>query len=266
MNRSELLAFLESIGQSPKKGLSQNFLIDENIVRKIVRLAEVQAGDRVLEIGPGPGALTQELLAAGAEVLAVEKDRVLAQHLQRFQTPDERLRVECADVLKFVIPQGHWKVVANLPYNITTPILEKLVGRAERFESITVMVQREVAERIRAKPRTKAFGSLTLFLQFHAVVHGAFGVTPGCFYPPPKVHSTVIRLDPRMPPAVDEAKLFGLIHRAYQQRRKMLTSSLREVRGVTEALETVGITAKARPEELSLEQWIALLKELKEVL
>ena len=262
MNRSELLAFLESIGASPKKGLGQNFLIDDNIVRKIVRLAEVGPGDRVLEIGPGPGALTQKLLAAGAEVLAVEKDRVLAKHLGRLQTPDQRLRVECADVLKFALPEGRWKVVANLPYNITTPILEKLVERAERLESITVMVQREVAERIRAKPGTKAFGSLTLFLQFHAVVHDAFGVTPGCFYPPPKVHSTVIRLDPRVPPEVDEARLFGLIHRAYQQRRKMITSSLREVGGVTEALEAVGLVVTARPEELSLEQWIALSKEL----
>ncbi len=266
MTRSELLQFLEQIGAFPKKGLSQNFLVDQNIVRKIVELAEVKNGDSVLEIGPGPGALTEALLAAGARVLAVEKDHLFAKHLLRFQTADERLQVECADVLKFPFEQltsGRWKVVANLPYNITTPILEKLVGSASRFESFTLMMQKEVADRIQAKPSTKAFGSLTLFLQFHTRVHGAFAVAPTCFYPAPSVHSTVLRLNTRTPPAVDETQLFALIHRAFQQRRKMLTSSLREIgKEVAEALVSIGVVRTARPEELSLEQWISFAKKL----
>lgn len=146
------------------------------------------------------------------------------------------------------------KVVANLPYHITTPILEKLF--ASSFSSIVVMVQKEVAERMRAKPSTKAFGSLTLFVEFHAKIASAFNVPAGCFYPQPKVDSTVIRLDARETPTVSP---FHLVHPAFQHRRKMLTGTLpfpKEV--VRQALIEIGARPDARPEMLSLDQWIAL--------
>ncbi|MDE3045610.1 MAG: ribosomal RNA small subunit methyltransferase A [Verrucomicrobiota bacterium] len=257
MNQTELLRFLEEIGARPKKRLSQNFLIDGNIVRKIVQLAEVQPGDQVLEIGPGPGALTEELLARGASVLAVEKDPLFARHLERFQTPDKRLEVHCDDILRYELPHTRYKVVANLPYHITTPILEKLFECP--FHSITIMIQKEVADRIRAKPSTKEFGSLTLFLQFYSTLHSSFTVSASCFYPRPSVDSTVLRLNSRPLPDIDPNQLFPLIRKAYQQRRKTLVSSLRSLYpNLSSTLEALHLSTKARPEELTLEQWISL--------
>ncbi|MGH2612339.1 MAG: ribosomal RNA small subunit methyltransferase A, partial [Rhabdochlamydiaceae bacterium] len=145
------------------KFLSQNFLIDGNIVRKIVKFAEVKKGDSILEIGPGPGALTEELLAQGASVIAVEKDRKFAAALHRLQTADQRLQIFENDVLKWN-PTSHLnfktKLIANLPYNITTPILTHFLPQRKFFQSLTVMVQREVGERVIAKPGSKAYGSL----------------------------------------------------------------------------------------------------------
>ena len=255
MNRTELLSFLESIEARPKKSLSQNFLIDGNIIRKIVKLADVKPGDRVLEIGPGPGALTQELLANGATVLAVEKDTLFAHHLLRFQTPDNRLEVHATDFLTFELPLKPYKVVANLPYHITSPILEKLCLHS--FTSMTIMVQKEVADRIKAKPSTKEFGSLTLFLQFYSTLHSSFTVSASCFYPRPTIDSTVLRLDARRPPSIDPCYLFPIIRKAYQQRRKTLASTLRALHpSIASLLESMNLSPKARPEELSLEQWV----------
>ncbi len=266
MNLTELLSFLDEIGARPNKGLSQNFLIDPEILQKIVILADIQPGDSVLEVGPGPGALTQELLKAGANVLGIEKDRLFADHLSRLQTPDRRLSIERTDFLDYPLdslPPKPWKVVANLPYNITTPILEKLCLEAPHFTSFTIMVQKEVAERMKAKPKTKAFGSLTLFLQFYTRFHGSFLVSRNSFYPAPTVDSTVIRLDTRTPPDIDPARLFPFIRKAYQQRRKMLTSSLRDISPhIATYLTELGLSPKARPEELSLDEWIAFVKKL----
>ena len=263
MNKSELLAFLHEIGARPQKRLSQNFLIDNNILAKIIALADVHRDERILEVGPGPGALTQKLLAAGARVTAVEKDACFAKHLLRLQTEDLRLEVFSDDFLKWDIPVllPPWKVVANLPYNITTPILEKLCQDRRVVSSLTIMVQKEVADRIRAKPGTKAFGSLTLFLQFYCDCTGAFPVSASSFYPEPKVSSTVLRLDLKKPPDVDPEAFFFMIHKAYQQRRKMVAVSLRSYfPGIKESLEALSLSAKVRPEELSLEQWIALYR------
>ncbi len=244
----------------PKKSLSQNFLIDANIVRKIVLLAEVAPGDAVLEIGPGPGALTAALLTAGARVFAIEIDRTLAQELHRLQ--NGRLNIYESDFLKFPMDRlpKNIKVVANLPYHITTPILEKLF--ASSFSSIVVMVQKEVARRMQAKAGTKEFGSLTLFVEFHSQVMGSFDVSANCFYPKPKVDSTVIRLDAREIPTVNP---FPLVRPAFQHRRKMLTSALpypKEV--VRQALSAIGVRVDARPEMLPLSQWIALTERLRE--
>lgn len=261
MTCAELIPFLKKIGAEPKKGLSQTFLIDPATVGKIVQTAEIQEGDAVLEIGPGPGALTQALLEKGARVYAVELDSVLAKELDRFQ--NGRLRVFETDILKFPmaqLPPGI-KIVANLPYHITTPILEKIF--AIPFSSATIMVQKEVADRMLSEGGSKVFGSLSLFVQFYSTIQSSFIVPASCFYPQPKVDSAVIRLNRRTPPDVDPAPFFNLVHKAFQQRRKMMTSSLGLPKDkVREALIAIGIRPDARPENLSLEKWVELIPNL----
>lgn len=259
---SELIPFLKSVETRPKKGLSQNFLVDAKIVEKIVNLAEVKPGDIVLEIGPGPGALTKALLERGARLFAVEMDPVFAKELERFQ--NGQLQVFLADFLKFPIERlpKNFKVVANLPYHITTPILEKLF--ASSFSSITIMVQKEVAERMKAQEGSKVFGSLSLFVQYYTKVLSSFDVPPTCFYPQPNVDSTVIRLDAAPLPDIEPEFFFSLVHKAFQQRRKMITSSLslpkEQIRG---ALEEVKARIDARPETLSFNQWVQFAKKIK---
>ena len=168
---TELMAFLGSLGINPKKALSQNVLIDGNIIRKIVQTANVQPQDTVLEIGPGPGSLTEALLDAGANVIAVEKDQTLAKALERFNQGS--LKVFEQDILEFSfsdhLPKENskkTKVIANLPYHLTTPILVFLIQENHYFSSLTLMVQEEVARRFTAKPGTKDYSSFTLFLNF----------------------------------------------------------------------------------------------------
>jgi len=262
MNKSELLAFLHQIDASPRKWLSQNFLIDKNIIAKIVEIADVQAKDKILEIGPGTGAITQHLLDAGAHVLAIEKDTLFADHLDRLQTPDHRLEVISTDFLKFPLDSigSGWKVVANIPYKITAPILELLCTHSEQFQSFTLVVQKEVTDRIKAKPKTKECGSLTIFLQFYTTFQTILPIPSTCFYPEPSVESTAVHLLSRKPPSdIDPDCFFALVRKAFQQRRKMLTSSLRNSHPeLKQHLEEIGISSKARPEELSFEDWIRL--------
>ncbi len=263
MNKSDLLLFLEKIGASPLKSLSQNFLIDKNIIQKLVSLAAIKPGDLVLEIGSGPGAITEELLTVGAKVVAVEKDRLFSAHL----TPHPNLEVFSCDILKFsfdTLQGGPWKVVSNLPFHITAPIFEKLFDDAERFESFTLIVQKEVVDRIKAQPGTKQYGSLTIFLQYYTEILSTFPIPASCFYPKPAVDSAGIYLIPRKTkPRVPPEKFFPVLHKAFQQRRKMLSTSLKELYPKTaEALEAIGLNPKARPEELALNDWIRLIERL----
>jgi 16S rRNA (adenine1518-N6/adenine1519-N6)-dimethyltransferase len=259
---SHLLPFLESIGVRPKKSLSQNFLIDPNIVRKTVLLADIQPGDQVLEIGPGPGALTAELLERGAFVTAIEKDSVFARELERFQ--NGKLTVIEADILTLnwaLLGRGPWKVIGNLPYSITTPILERICEGS--FISFTFMVQKELAERLIAKPGCKQCGSISVFVQSHGEIKGSFPVSRTCFYPSPTVDSTVLSLT--FYQEKDPKEFFTFVRTAFQQRRKMITSSLKKLfpqDKIRSALELAKASITARPETLSLEQWRALFKEM----
>jgi 16S rRNA (adenine1518-N6/adenine1519-N6)-dimethyltransferase len=269
---SELRLFLDQLGISPKKGLSQNFLIDGNIIRKIVAVSEVHPEDTILEVGPGPGSLTQALLETGARVLAVEKDEVLAQALQRLQTPTQQLTVFCHDILTFPLqeelrhltPQGQKaKVIANLPYHLTTPILIQLSPLRELFSSLTVMVQEEVARRMTAQPGMADYGSLTIFLRFYTHPHYAFTVSRNCFYPAPKVNSAIVVLKLREPPLTGEdvTTFFQLTRTAFEHRRKMLRASLKTLfpsQSIENALEAMGQNPLARPETLSLEEFLKL--------
>lgn len=270
---STLRAFLEEIDASPKKSLSQNFLIDGNIIRKIAALAHVQPGDFVLEIGPGPGVLTEELLARGAHVLAVEKDRKFASALHRLQTQDQRLTVIEGDILEqdlSKVLKPRTKLVANLPYQITTPILTAFLPKKVFFESITVMVQKEVAARFTALPSTSDYSSITVFVQFYSDPHYGFTVEPTCFYPPPRVKSAVVKftLKDHLPPAYSgssEEAFFAMTRRAFQQRRKMIRSSLKLVydqESIDRGLEKIGKGLQVRPENLSLADFLILSHEI----
>lgn len=261
---TELRAFLDSIGAAPKKSLSQNFLIDGNIIKKIGALAELKPGDSVLEIGPGPGALTEELLEIGCRVIAVEKDRAFAAALPRLGN----VEVICDDVLNFdfeSLPEGT-KVVANIPYNLTSPIIEKCL-HSKRIQTAVLMVQKELGERILAKGGTREFSSLSLFVQFHAIATFGFLVHAGSFYPRPSIDSVVIRLDfHNRFPDIDQKAFEKVARSAFQERRKTLSKSLRELypaEKVQMALESLGLNPKARPEELSLEEWVAFFRALR---
>jgi len=246
-----LLSFLRQIDAKPLRALSQNFLIDANIVRKIADQVGAAPGNTILEIGPGPGALTEELLKRGAQVIAIEKDSRFARALSRLQI-ENRLTVIEADVLDFDFMQlpASLKVAANLPYHITTPILEKLCAHRKLFSSAHLMVQKEVAERMTAQPGSKEISSLTLFLQLYAEVSMALKVSRNCFYPAPKVDSSVIQLLFHEPPLENPEELLHWIRRAYQQRRKMLRSTL----------NLKGPAASLRPEVLSLKDWVTLFQ------
>lgn len=269
---SELRLFLNELGIYPKKGLSQNFLIDGNIIRKIVAAADVQSDDVILEIGPGPGSLTQALLETGAHIVAVEKDEILAKTLDRLQTPSQQLSIFCHDILTFplekeissLLKKGQKaKVIANLPYHLTTPILAQLIPLRELFSSLTIMVQDEVARRLTAQPGTPEYSSFTVFLHFYTNPKYAFTVSHNCFYPAPKVNSAIVNLQLREPPLNKEEAIsfFQLTRTAFEHRRKMLRASLKQLfspQKVEEALAAIGQNPLARPEILSLEDFLQL--------
>lgn len=272
---SELLQFLKDEGIRAKKSLSQNFLIDGNIIRKIIKAAEVEKEEIVIEIGPGPGALTQALLETGAQVIAIEKDTAFAQALSRLQTTDERLQVIQDDFLKFPLEAflqelqlkgKKIKVVANLPYHITTPVLVRLIPLYPLVHSLTLMVQKEVATRFVAQKGTSDYSSFTIFLQFFSTPRYCFTVEPTCFYPRPSVRSAVVQLILKQPPPIaDINAFFQLTRTAFQQRRKMLRSSLRSLypaQNIEQGLAEQGLNPQARPEELSLDQFIKLFSSL----
>ena len=257
---------LAKLGVTAKKSLSQNFLIDQNIIEKLC--ADIQKGDIVLEIGPGPGAITEKLLQKGAHVIAIEKDKCLAKRLSDLK--DERLEVICADVLDYSLenlPKG-CKIVASLPYQITTPILEKFIRHHERIKSITVIVQKEVGKRMTAEKNTPEYGSLRLFIEAYSTAYYRFTVKPASFLPAPKVHSciTYLELHP-FPFPFSEKDFFKLTRSAFGKKRKMLRASLKDLyppSKVEEALASMSLKPTTRPSELSLEEFASLFRALEE--
>lgn len=274
-NPKELQKFLTENGLIAKKSASQNFLIDGNIIHKIILEADLFKEDFVIEIGPGPGALTEALLETDCEVLAIEKDERLASLLERFSTEENRLTIFTCDFLEFPLedflknklpPGKKAKVVANLPYHITTPILEKLIPLHFLISDLIVMVQKEVAARFIAKVGSKDYSSFTIFLQFFSRVKYCFTIEPSCFSPKPTVQSAVIHLQLTPPPPIQSAEnFFKLTRTAFGKRRKMMRASLKEIYPpslVEASLEKMNLNPQIRPEELSLNQFIELYKTL----
>lgn len=254
---------LRKSGIRAKKSLSQNFLIDQNILDKIVVAASLKEGDTILEIGPGPGALTEKLLANGAHVIAIEKDQALAEKLMQWKHP--RLKIICGDALDFpyeTLPSP-LKCIANLPYQITTPLLAKLVKLHPQISDLTVMVQKEVGERMTASKRTPEYGSFTVFLAAYAQTKYCFTVKPNSFYPPPSVYSCIVHLD--LFPCKVPDEFFTLTRTAFQKRRKMLRNSVKELypdQNIEEILQLLGHLPTTRPEELSFEEFYSLFQKL----
>lgn len=248
------------------KGLGQNFLIDAEIVRQIVAAAEVKADDEILEIGPGIGTLTQGLLEAGAHVTAIELDKKLPAVLRETLAGYENFRLVEGDVLKINLAElmpRPFKVVANLPYYITTQILLTLLEKNLPVIKIVTMVQREVAERMTAAPGSKIYGALSVAVQFRSEARVAFEVPPKSFLPPPEVTSAVVVCDVRKPPfEVNEEFFVKVVRAAFSQRRKTLLNSLAGAgfsrEKILSALERSEIDGTRRAETLSLEEFARL--------
>ena len=253
-----------------KKGYGQHFLSDPRILGRIVAGAGVQPGERVLEIGPGPGALTRTLLGAGALVWAVEADPRMVEHLEAETLPGLRLIAGDALGLDYRALAGEaggpFRLVANLPYNISGPLLALLLRQREAFVSLTLMLQKEVADRLLAPAGGRTRGRLSVLAQCFCELRPLLRVPPGAFRPPPKVDSAVVRLDPRgAPPAPlrDEETLWRVVRHGFGQRRKMLRNTLRGIcPDPLLLLAAAGLTGTERPEALTVEQWISLANAL----
>lgn len=278
------IAILQKYQFHFQKKFGQNFLIDTSVLERIIAAAGIGPEDCVLEIGPGIGTMTQYLAETAGSVIAVEIDKALIPILEETLALYENITVIQGDILKLDIKElaekyaggKKLKVVANLPYYITTPIIMGLFEKDIPLSGITVMVQKEVAERMQAKPGTKDYGALSLAVQYYAEPRIAANVPPNCFMPRPTVGSAVIHLKHREIPPVkveDEKFMFDLIRAAFNQRRKMLPNALMGAgipgltkENITESLSKIGIPETIRGEKLSLQEFAMLSDLLKNIL
>jgi 16S rRNA (adenine1518-N6/adenine1519-N6)-dimethyltransferase len=262
-------ALLTEHGLRPSRALGQNFLADPNTARRIVRLAGVEPGDRVLEIGAGLGSLTLALLERDARVLALERDRKLQGVLEQVVAGRGDARVVTGDALDIdfaaMLGTGTWRCVSNLPYNAATPVIVRLLEQAPSIESALVMVQREVAERLVAVPGSRAYGAVSVRIAYYAHAKIAGMVPRTVFVPTPKVDSALVELVRRDGPPVDvpsPERLFELVRAGFAHRRKMLRRTLPAVlgKGTMTLLHDAGIDPRARPESLGLVEWASLAR------
>ena len=260
--RAGIVALLEHHGLTPSRALGQNFLADPNVAERIARLAGVGPGDDVLEVGAGLGSLTTALSATGAHVVALELDRHLLPVLEELVGP---LGVEVvhADAMspgwRPMLAGRSWVLVANLPYNLATPLVLDLVRGAPEITRFLVMVQREVGERLAARPGSPAYGAVSVRLAYFAVARVVASVPASVFVPRPKVESVLVGIERRSGPAVSEdlasfAEIDELVSAGFATRRKMLRRSLSSLAGEA-VFAAAGVAPTRRPEELSVEEW-----------
>lgn len=255
----------------PRKRFGQNFLHDKHVLDCIITAADFQEGDRILEIGPGPGALTSRLLASGLPVLAVEIDRDLGAALQA--RAENNLEVKIGDVLRLnwqeLLQNPPYKLIANLPYNISSQILFKVLDHRHAFRRLVLMFQKEVGERLVAEEGTRNYGILSALLQPWFQIDRVVKVPPGAFHPPPKVDSVVLRLEPLSEPRLDlhdEAMYRKVVRGAFAQRRKTLRNSLLgsgwPAELIDKAFSETAVDPGRRGETLKLEEFGALANTL----
>jgi 16S rRNA (adenine1518-N6/adenine1519-N6)-dimethyltransferase len=246
----------------PRKRFGQNFLTDQNVLSEIIRVIAPTANDTMVEIGPGQGAMTALLLAQLSRLQVVELDRDLVALLQKKFSPD-KLIIHSGDALQFDFgalqpAQGKLRIVGNLPYNISSPLLFHLTQYAQQVEDQHFMLQKEVVQRMVAPPGGKDYGRLSVMLQWRYQMEMLFIVPPSAFDPPPKVDSAIVRMRPIASPlACEQARLEQVVTQAFSQRRKVIRNSLGGL-FTEQQLITAGIDPQARPETISLEQYVAL--------
>jgi 16S rRNA (adenine1518-N6/adenine1519-N6)-dimethyltransferase len=262
LTRSQVRRLLDEHGLQPSRARGQNFVVDPNTVRRIARLSGVGPGDRVVEIGAGLGSLTLALAETGASVTAIEVDTRLLPVLRSVVEPvgvrvveGDALRLDWDAVLGH---EGSWSLVANLPYNVATPLVADLLDGVPAITTMLVMVQREVGERLAARPGDDAYGAVSVKVAYWATASVLGRVPPTVFLPAPNVESALVRIERRPSPAVpvdvDRQWLFRLVAAGFGQRRKMLRRSLAGL-VPPEAFEAAGIRPDARAEELDVEDW-----------
>lgn len=271
MTLTECKRALEEIGLAPTKSMGQNFLIDQNILRIVIETADVQPYEAVLEIGAGLGVLTEALLEKGANVIAVEKDEKLFAFLERRFSQRKKLKLIHADALTLDSPLStlDYKLIANLPYSISTAILKRFVESESPPRRMVLMLQREVGERLAAKPGIRDYGVLTVFTQAKYRVSLRHIVSRRCFYPAPEIDSAVVVLDYCPNPLLSESNLgmfARLVHVGFGQRRKQFAKLLRREGFPSERVEIVFAALKFSPdvraEALSVDQFLLLAKQL----
>ncbi len=270
----ETKCLLRKYSFNPRKRWGQNFLIDEEIISKIIDASSLSLNDTVIEIGAGIGTLTQALSTANVDkIVAIEIDPKLVEILITRFKEDKHITIVANDILKIEIkelidnPSATVKIVANLPYYITTPTLEYLIKQRPLWKSLVVMIQHEVAERIMAKPSETEYGSLSIFIQYYMNVSRICEVCSESFYPQPEVSSTVLKLIPHERKCVDyndEERFFGVVRTAFSKRRKMIVNALCDTIGtkeeVTKLLTRVGINPAVRPQDLNEDDFLRLSK------
>lgn len=250
--------------QQARKRFGQHFLHDRNVIERILRAIDPQPGQSLVEIGPGRGALTLPLLQCSARLIAIELDRDLVPVLQEQAAGLGQLDVINADILKFelasIVSRGKFRLVGNLPYNISTPLMFHLLESATLIEDMHFMVQKEVAQRIVAAPGDASYGRLSVMLQLRCRCQYLFDVAPGCFKPPPRVDSAVIRLVPLASPAqevTDYERFSSIVQTAFAQRRKTISNSLKSMLD-RETIATCGIDPGLRAENLGIADFAKL--------
>ncbi|MFD3158482.1 16S rRNA (adenine(1518)-N(6)/adenine(1519)-N(6))-dimethyltransferase RsmA [Haloimpatiens sp. FM7330] len=265
---------VEKYGFKFTKSLGQNFLIDNNVIIDIIEGSEVCKDDFVIEIGPGVGTLTKELLRRAKKVCSIEIDSKLIPILEKELEEYDNFQLIHNDALKvdykeLIGNEQNVKVVANLPYYVTTPIISNLLNGRHKFKSLTIMIQKEVAQRMNAKPNSKDYGALTLLIQYYCNTKIIRKVSPACFVPRPKVESIIIRLDRQEKPKVDvddEKLFFRIIRDAFNMRRKTLWNALKnlgiEKDKLQQALNNANIDPKRRGETLSIEEFANLCNHI----
>jgi 16S rRNA (adenine1518-N6/adenine1519-N6)-dimethyltransferase len=262
VTRRQAQELLDRHGVRPSRALGQNFVVDPNTVRRVVRLAGVQPGDHVVEVGAGIGALTLALVEAGGRVTTIERDRHLLPVLDEvLASADPRPTVVAADALELdwsalLSSADRWQLVANLPYNVATPLVLDLLDHVPAIDRMLVMVQREVGERLSAAPGTKTYGIPSVKVAYWAVASVVGHVPANVFWPKPNVESALVRIERRAAPATaaDPDALFTLVRAGFGHRRKMLRGALAGLVDA-DAFARAGVSPEARAEELSVDDW-----------
>jgi 16S rRNA (adenine1518-N6/adenine1519-N6)-dimethyltransferase len=264
METEDLPRYSAIMEHYPRKRFGQNFLHDPTVIRRILSVVAPRPGQRLVEIGPGHGAITTGLLKAAGRLDVVELDRDLLAPLAKLSEDLGELTIHNADALDFELcrlyPRERLRLVGNLPYNISTPLLFRFLEQADCIDDMHFMLQREVAERIAAVPGSKVYGRLSVMIQVYCRAEPLFRVGPGAFTPAPKVSSAFLRLIPHRPlpvPVLDPAFLSRLVARAFAQRRKSLRNSMKGLVSA-ELLEAQGLEPRRRAEELSVETFVRL--------